>query len=277
MSRFTKFWGEFSFTKNDLRFFMGDLGFLFKKYLKSYFVADFISSFVALLIFSLIAVINRMFLTTNIVESEFYTILVSQFFAIIIFIFPLYLIFDNSVKVLNELFSKLGSGRHDFIFKYKLAFSVCLSFLRIFFVTVLLLGLVGAGFGIFYPQVFSNANLLPIVLYCLLGIVFWFCFNISCFHVVPEKFRLLFVQIVSLIFIISGGYIFPVSSFSESVSTLTQIIPTRPIADILLYNFLGSRVPGGAVVAFFEFFVVFVCLFVLVLGRCKNEKRVLFI
>ena len=194
-----------------------------------------------------------------------------------IFILPLYFIFDNSIKFVNGIFNNLDGSRHNFIFIYKLAFSVCVSFLRIFFVSVVLLALVLCGFSIFYPPVFDNANLGTIVIYCLLGVVYWFAFNVVCFHVVPEKFRLLFVQIISLIFITSGGYIFPISSFSTSVSTLSQIVPTRPLADILLYNFLGSRVPGGAVVTFFEFFMIFVCLFIMVLARCKNEKRVLFI
>ncbi len=247
---------------------------IFTCYLKSFFRSDLV-----IVLFVLgIGVATSLWLFSDNVENtnelEGIIITISNLSSLIIFTIP----FSITILSLNfhHIFSLLDNESKDTVLKHKIFFTTFFSFIRVLLLSFITLFFIWTFTAIMWPKVFANANLLSIFVYSIAFITFWFLFSTVCLDIFPKKYLTTFTQITSVILIISGGYIIPAISFPPALNTITQILPTRATGDVLLYNFFGTRIPGGAIVTFLEYFVVFACLFVIVLKRCKNNRRVLF-
>ena len=181
-------------------------------------------------------------------------------------------------KVLGLVFSSpvLGGLPKGFVVERKLFFSVFLLFFRVLFGVFLGLGLLWSCCYVFFPLVFSRVDLVFVFSVCVWSGVFWFMFGVVLRVVVSARFVLPVFQVLSLLFVFGGGWVLPASGFSSAVSVLTQVLPSRAVGDVLLYGFLGSRVPGGALVSFGEWFFVCLCFFVLAFGWCRVNRKDLF-
>ena len=247
---------------------------LFTTYLKTFSRFDFV---VILFVLAFGSIISFWLFSDNVDVSnktEGLIITISNFSALVIFVIP----FSVTIMSLNfeNIFKRLDNESQNIVLERKLFFSVAFTFIRILFLSVSTLVVLWGFVGLMWQEVFANSNLLSIIAYSLIFITFWFLLATVCLDVLPKKYLTTITQLISIILITSGGYIIPAISFPPALNTLSQISPSRAIGDILLYNFLGTRIPGGAIVTFFEFLVVFACIFVLILRRCKNNRRTLF-
>lgn len=254
---------------------------IFRKLLTYYCKRIFIIDRFFTLLGTLFFIIFSTFCIANLYISfskNFLLILLTQFSCIIVFIFPFYFTLLNYNKFFKETFSPLftSNEKQDCLHKNYLSLSVSLMFCRcLIFVFFWLILLWGTSF-IFLESALLKSNFFTIFITSLFGCVFWFFFGIIFKFLLPSKVVLPFVQFFSLIFIFGGGYIFPSVTFNANFETLTQVLPSRCIGDILFYSFLGLKSPGGAIVTFGEFFAVFACFFILILKYCKSNNKVLY-
>lgn len=246
---------------------------------------------IPLCIFAFVVIAGVVLTTLNNVSSnsDYAKVIFAQLTCIIAFIYSSYIVLLEKYWSLSEFYpdyaqsSKFKADPEGFKALEKwynskpVLMSVSAIFLRIVFyslLTMLLLYTICASIGI---MSFDLVFIAKFTAFYLATILFWFFYNMTFRLFLKQKFIVIFTQISTLVMLLGGGFIFPFTTFTPSIDTMTQILPARAIGDLSIYITLGAKTPGGAIVSLLEFTLLFACLFSLSLGYAKRNKIQMFI